>query len=130
MDSLVKKLRQEQAFLGARQGDPTAPASGTLLARRTRLCAHLEEVEAQLSGPTSPRPTSPQSSSQRPDTSAPTLATHRAALALRQEIGKLTEEIDRADRRIHEIDRLIADACGLPEPAGPKKQNGRASHAG
>lgn len=104
MESIVKKLRQEQAILGARQGDPEAPASGTLLARRTRLCADLERVEAELSGRAS-----------RSGAASAVLATHRAALTLRRELNLVNDELLRTKRRIQEIDQLIAQAAGQPE---------------
>jgi len=47
VESPAKKLRQQRAALGARQGDPEAPAGGTLFARRSRLQAELEQVQSE-----------------------------------------------------------------------------------
>jgi hypothetical protein len=45
MDHPARTLYQERAALGARQGDPESPASGTLYARRRRLAEELEAIE-------------------------------------------------------------------------------------
>lgn len=47
VESPAKKLRQQRAALGARQGDPEAPAGGTLFARRSRLQAELEQAQSE-----------------------------------------------------------------------------------
>ena len=46
MESPAKKLRQQLAILAAQQGDPKAPASGTLLARRQRLHEELAHANS------------------------------------------------------------------------------------
>ena len=49
-ESPSKKLRQRRASLGALQGDPEAPAAGTLHARRQRLLAELERAQVVPAG--------------------------------------------------------------------------------
>ncbi|HVW35965.1 MAG TPA: hypothetical protein VHB99_01630 [Pirellulales bacterium] len=45
-----RELNQQLAILGARQGDPESPASGTLYARRRRLQAELDQANLEQSG--------------------------------------------------------------------------------
>ena len=45
-----RELHQQLAMLGARQGDPDSPASGTLFARRRRLQAELDQASLEQSG--------------------------------------------------------------------------------
>jgi hypothetical protein len=45
-----REVHQQLAMLGARQGDPDSPASGTLFARRRRLQAELDQANFEQSG--------------------------------------------------------------------------------
>lgn len=100
MESPIKKLRQERAILGARQGDPELPANGTLFARRQRLQADLERAEHEelaVFGVQAPREYRQRLSS----------SGARSAVALRRDIRLVEEEIRVTQQRMDEIDRVL-----------------------
>ena len=120
MESPAKKLRQQLAILAARQGDPEAPASGTLLARRHRLNEELTRAE---SGDQTSKTSSASAVAMRGG-DALGFASRRSSSAIRRDIRVVDLEIDELQRRMKEIDRIIADAehKGGGEPPRPKQR--------
>lgn len=95
MESPAKKLRQQRAALGARQGDPEAPAGGTLLARRTRLRAELDQAQSeQLSLDGGGRATVVN-------------ALGRPVALIERDLNGVEREIATVQRQIEELDRRI-----------------------
>jgi len=105
MESPAKKLRQQLAILAARQGDPESPASGTLLARRQRLN---EELARADSG--DQNSTLAVAAKNMRGNDALGFASRRSTSAIRRDIRIVDQEIDDLQRRMKEIDRIIADA--------------------
>lgn len=96
-DSPAKRLRQERATLGSRQGDPDSPTSGTMYARRKRLAAELEQIQSWQksselkSSQASRRPTS----------------ISRPLDIVERDLRLIDEEISATQQRIDEIDQLL-----------------------
>lgn len=108
MESPAKKLRQQLAILAARQGDPESPASGTLLARRQRLNEEL--ARADSGDQTSTLAAAPVAPMSMRGSDALGFASRRSTSAIRRDIRIVDQEIDELQRRMKEIDRIIADA--------------------
>lgn len=104
MKSLDKKVRQQMATLGARQGDPEAPASGTLYARLHRLRVELEQIETGDPVVSSGYAASPF----RGGTDLLSgVVSSRSAAAVRRDIVSVEAEIESVQKRIDELDRLL-----------------------
>lgn len=103
MDSRERTIRQQMAILGARQGDPDSPASGTLFARRLRLHSELESISREA-------PASAPSSVVETDTVASLLATSRSVHAVRRDIAAVDAEILALQRRLSELDQILNGA--------------------
>jgi hypothetical protein len=108
MESPAKKLRQQLAILAARQGDPEAPASGTLLARRQRLHEELARADSGEHGAGIAGAAVAGKAARGVD--AVGFASRRSSSAIRRDIRLVDQEIDELQRRMKEIDRIIADA--------------------
>ena len=100
MESRSKKLRQERASLGAQQGDPDAPAGGTLFGRKARLQAELDRAQSE---------DAPLATGANTGASSTLVgAVHgRSALVIERDMRLIEAEIESVNRRIAEIDRLI-----------------------
>lgn len=101
MESPIKRLRQRRATLGAQQGDPEAPASGTLFARRNKLLSELEQVlhDQRLIA-----------RGRVPDGVATAALHTRSAAALRRQLRTIEGEIESVQLEIDEIDKQIGEA--------------------
>jgi hypothetical protein len=118
-ESPSTRLRQRRATLGALQGDPDAPAAGTLYARRRRLEAELQWAQAMPSeahalamagGPLG-------LVGQR------TASVGRSVTEVMHELRQIDEQIESVQRSIDEIDEKLTDASKslgvgpeLPDP--------------
>lgn len=102
MNQPAKTLCQQRATLTARQGDPQAPASGTLYARRRRLAHQLEAmevVEAALS---------PEFALQISNRSAVASSTmYRSSSEVQRELAAVDREINDLQQQIDAIDRQL-----------------------
>jgi len=101
MESVVKKLQQERAVLGSRQGDPEAPASGTMLARRRWLQNELDHAKREQTNlvEIGIAPSSDRNGGTRH---------HRTVSSIERELARVDAEIGATQQRIAEIDALIA----------------------
>lgn len=101
MELPSKRLRQQRAALGARQGDPESPASGTLYARRRRLAQELESIETEQPG----------SSDYNPDRSShgglSVARLMRSAIEVQRDLQALDAEIEDLQQQIDDIDRML-----------------------
>lgn len=95
MESPAKKLRQQRAALGARQGDPEAPAGGTLFARRTRLRAELEQAQSE------------QLSVAGGGQATMAYALTRPLTLIERDLNSVEREIASVQRQIEELDHRI-----------------------
>ena len=103
MQISVTKLRQRRAMLGARQGDPESPASGTLYARQRLLQAELEALEEETLAACEPR------AHATPTAGVLTRAVHRRSIeAILLDMRRVNEELVGIQQEVEEIDRLIA----------------------
>jgi len=103
MELPSKKLRQQRAALGARQGDPETPASGTLYARRRRLAQELESIESEQSAPAD-FSLSPSRSSQVGISLA---RIQRSVAEVQRDLQALDAEIEDLQQQIDAIDRVL-----------------------
>jgi hypothetical protein len=92
-----KKLRQQRAALGARQGDPETPASGTLYARRRRLAQELETIVAEQGA-------DGDSTSRGPSIGATMLRLQRSSAEVQRDLEVLDAEIEDLQQQIDAID--------------------------
>jgi hypothetical protein len=106
MESPTKKLHQQSATLRALQGDPEAPASGTLLARLHNLQAELQRAEVEQAPFDRPQGGS------RPAGIAVVggIASTRSTGAIQRDIRLIEEQLDDLQQRIKKIDRQISQA--------------------
>jgi hypothetical protein len=95
-----RELNQQLAILGARQGDPESPASGTLYARRRRLQAELDQANLEQSGEGGPEGASAGGTAleARVRHSRPIDTIDRELRRVEQEIGAVQREIDSISR--------------------------------
>lgn len=95
-----RELHQQLAILGARQGDPDSPASGTLYARRRRLQAELEQANLEQVGDSGGKDLSSGGVAveARARHSRPIDAIDRELRRVEQEIGVVQREIDSIGR--------------------------------
>src|SRR5688572_10242236 len=95
MESRSKKLRQERASLGAQQGDPDAPAGGTLFGRKARLQAELDRAQSDEA---------PLASAATPSASSTLVgAVHgRSIRTIERDMRLIEAEIETVTRRIAE----------------------------
>jgi hypothetical protein len=101
MEAPTRTLVQEKAILVARQGDPNAPAPGTLLARQKILHAELEAAHQR---------------SKRNKTSAvsvvdPTRPAVRQTDQIRRDIRRIERELGALQLRLREIDKAMAEGA-------------------
>lgn len=95
-----RELNQQLAILGARQGDPESPASGTLYARRRRLQAELEQANLEQAGDAGGKESSSGgvALAERARHSRPVDTIDRELRRVEQEIGAVQREIDSISR--------------------------------
>ncbi|HUY92183.1 MAG TPA: hypothetical protein VMV10_25815 [Pirellulales bacterium] len=95
-----RELHQQLAILGARQGDPESPASGTLYARRRRLQAELEQANLEQAGEANGKdlPTGAVALEARTRHSRPIDTIDRELRRVEQEIGAVQRQIDSISR--------------------------------
>lgn len=99
-----RELHQQLAILGARQGDPECPASGTLFARRRRLQAELDQANLEQSGDSSGADSSP-----RGGTALEARVRHSRPLdTIDRELRRVEQEIGAVQREIDSISRIMA----------------------
>jgi hypothetical protein len=92
-------------MLGARQGDPEAPTSGTLYARQRLLQAELEALEEETLAAVG------SSSRSGTKTARPARSGHRRAIEdILLDMRRVNEELTAIQVEMEEIDRLIAGA--------------------
>jgi len=103
-ESPAKKLRQERATLGSRQGDPESPGNGTMYARRKRLSAELEQIQS--------RQGARQTVSSRNQFEGSANALSRPLHIVQRDLRLVDEEISATQQRIDEIDQLLATVEG------------------
>jgi hypothetical protein len=96
-ESPAKKLRQERATLGSRQGDPDSPTSGTMYARRKRLAAELEQLQNRHKSLDVGSSLSRQM----------TAYVSRPMELVERDLRMVDEEISATQQRIDEIDQLL-----------------------
>jgi hypothetical protein len=99
VESVIRRLRQERAILTARQGDPQLPASCSLLARRNRLRAELDQGDVERAAV--------RAYNAKHHSSA--VASARPAAAIERDIQRVQDEIDSVQRKIASIDSIIAN---------------------
>jgi uncharacterized protein (DUF3084 family) len=105
VESPAKKLRQERATLGSRQGDPESPSSGTMYARRKKLSAELEQIQSEQTSWNS-------GSGRHAQTESVSAPPHRPLYAVQRELRILDEEITATQNRIDEIDEILSTVEG------------------
>jgi len=103
MESPTKKLYQQRAVLRAQQGDPDAPASGTLYARRHRLEAELRQVRVQEAAALDPV----LGQRQHANLSGNILMQRRSALTIEGDLKRVQREIDSLQEQIEDVDSKI-----------------------
>ena len=98
-----RELHQQLAILGARQGDPDCPASGTLYARRRRLQAELDQANLEQSGELSGE------GSSRGGLAVEAPTRHSRPIdAIDRELRRVEQEIGAVQREIDSISRIVA----------------------
>jgi hypothetical protein len=98
-----RELHQQLAILGARQGDPECPASGTLFARRRRLQAELDQANLEQSGESGAE------SSPRGGTALEARVRHSRPIdTIDRELRRVEQEIGAVQREIDSISRIMA----------------------
>jgi hypothetical protein len=100
MNHPAKKLCQQRAMLTARQGDPQAPASGTLYARRQRLANQLEAIELEEAVLT-------HSNVRVATRSMATIGAFRSSSEVQRELAAVDSEIEDVQKQIDAIDRQL-----------------------
>lgn len=103
MESPTKKLYQQRAVLKAQQGDPEAPASGTLYARRHRLEAELRQVRVQEAAALDPI----LGQRQQANLSGNILMQRRSAMMIERDLRFVQREIDVLQEQIDDVDTQI-----------------------
>jgi hypothetical protein len=103
MNGSDRELHQQLAILGARQGDPECPASGTLYARRRRLQAELDQANLEQAGDTSGE------SSPKDARAVKAPARHSRPIdAIDRELRRVEQEIGAVQREIDAIGRIMS----------------------
>lgn len=98
-----RELHQQLAILGARQGDPESPASGTLYARRRRLQAELDQANLEQSGDSGAE------GSPKGGTALEARVRHSRPIdAIDRELRRVEQEIGAVQREIDSISRIMA----------------------
>ena len=98
-----REVHQQLAMLGARQGDPDCPASGTLYARRRRLQAELDQAQLEQEGEPSG-----EGSSRGGVADAVSTRRGRPIDAIDRELRRVEQEIGAVQREIDSLSRIVA----------------------
>lgn len=114
VESPAKKLRQERATLGSRQGDPESPTSGTMYARRKKLSAELEQIQSEQSSMNvgTGKSAGRNGSGRNIQTESVSTSMHRPLQAVQRDLRLLDEEITATQQRIDEIDQILSTVEG------------------
>jgi len=97
------KLYHQRAVLRAQQGDPDAPASGTLYARRHRLETELRQVRVQEAAALDPV----LGQRQQANLSSSILMQKRSAIMLEGDLKSVQRELDSIQTQIDDVDSQI-----------------------
>ncbi|MGE0605787.1 MAG: hypothetical protein AB7O62_01585 [Pirellulales bacterium] len=106
MESRSQTLHQQRAALGARQGDPESPASGTLFARRSRLESELALATSDDADALTPFDGGlNRAATVMVGRVRPTFLIRRDLRIVQQEIDSVQSQLDAIDRQLNKVKR-------------------------